>query len=358
MTAVLIPTASEAEWLAERRKGITASEIAVLMGLSPYGSPFSLYYRKLGQLSEPEDNDAMALGRHMESYVADRFAERHPEFAVYGDGRTLYAHRERRWEMATPDRLITEGPVLADYQCCELHRPGYASPGGMAPCCDTNDCGPCCDDCPTCPTANGIRLAAVLECKVDGGSDGWGDDGSDEIPVHYRCQVLWQMNVLGVATGYLACLLWQRRQVRVYELTRDHAAEMDLLVMRGEAVRFLERIDRGDPPDVDWRPATSDALRRLHPSLTDSAAVIPVKLAGQYRAACKALNAARARKTLAENKIRERMQASRYAVTGHGPGTPDDLVATRQVYDVKEHVRKASRVDKLVAARPPKESTP
>lgn len=27
--------------------------------------------------------------------------------------------------------------------CCDLHR---------EPCCDPDDCGPCCEGCPTCPT--------------------------------------------------------------------------------------------------------------------------------------------------------------------------------------------------------------
>ena len=68
-------TRSEAEWLEARRQGITASEIAIVMGLSPYSSPYALYHQKLGQLPGVEETDAMQLGKHMESFVADRFAE-------------------------------------------------------------------------------------------------------------------------------------------------------------------------------------------------------------------------------------------------------------------------------------------
>ena len=61
MTArlVLPGTASEADWLTARRQGITASEIAIVMGLSPYSSPFALYHRKTGDLPEQPDSTAM-----------------------------------------------------------------------------------------------------------------------------------------------------------------------------------------------------------------------------------------------------------------------------------------------------------
>lgn len=321
MTAArLIHTATEAEWLAARRAGVTASEIAVLMGLSPYSSPYALYYQKLGVLPELEETDAMALGKHMESFVAAKFTERHPEFWLAGDGRWLYAQPDRPWQMATPDRLVFERP------------PEWA---GI----------------PDSQLGAGLPdLCAVLECKIDGGSDEWGEDGSDQIPVHYRCQVLWQMDVMGVTTGYLACLLWQRRQVRVYELTLDAAARADLNIMRTEAWAFLDRIRFGDPPDVDWRPATSAALKRLYPGVEDRDVPIGVQLAGRYRAACHNYKKWEQRKRLYENRIREQLGNGHRAVIAGPAATP---VARRDVYDVREHTRKASHVDKLVPVKPP-----
>jgi predicted phage-related endonuclease len=77
VTATLVRTASEAEWLEARRKGVTASEIAVVLGLSPYGSPFELYHRKTGTLPEQPQSDDMALGVYMEQFVAGRFGNRY-----------------------------------------------------------------------------------------------------------------------------------------------------------------------------------------------------------------------------------------------------------------------------------------
>src|SRR5258706_1965784 len=108
MPATQIYPANEPAWHAARRQGITASEIPVVMGLSPWSSPYALYHRKTGDLPEPEDTTVLSLGRYLEQWVADAFAERHP-FAVWGDGRKLFAHRDRPWQLATPDRILTEG---------------------------------------------------------------------------------------------------------------------------------------------------------------------------------------------------------------------------------------------------------
>ncbi len=54
--------------------------------------------------------------------------------------------------------------------CCDTHRDGvYVLPWesrARARCCDQNDCGPCCADCPTCPTLRDVderRRATALD---------------------------------------------------------------------------------------------------------------------------------------------------------------------------------------------------
>ena len=352
MTAVLIPTGSEAEWLEARRAGITASEIAIVMGLSPYSSPYALYHQKLGILPSDVDSDVMERGRVLEPHIAEKFAALHPELAVERDGRTLFAHRDRPWQLATPDRLTrNRGNRPMDYQCCDWHKPGKALPGGMAACCDPNDCGSCCDDCPTCPANNRLWPTAVLECKVDGGSDDWGEPGTDEIPVHYRAQVLWQCRVLGVRRWHAGCFNADRWKARWYEGVIDDAAEADLELMEGEALGFLGRLESGDAPDVDWRPATISALKTLHPSVEDTTAEIGPQLADRYESACRNLRRWEQRKKLYEARIRLAAGPARRVVR-KGPGQVP--VARRDVYEVRESVRKAYTVDKLVST-PPKE---
>jgi putative phage-type endonuclease len=311
MTALPVRADTEAEWLAARREGVTASEIAVVMGLSPHESPFALYHRKRGGLAVA-DNDAMRIGRHLESLVCEMFTERYPGLLALGNGRGLFAHPDRPWQMATPDRLLHE------------HGGPYSGgPSGLD------------------------SLLAVLEAKTAASYDGWGEDGSDEIPVHYRCQLLWQMDVMGVDAGYVACLFLHSRQLRVYEVALDETAAADLKLMREEAALFLDRhLRAGIEPDVDWRPATAEMLKRLHPDLEDRDVTIAEDLAGRYRAACSGVKDAEKLKAQAENEIRAALGSGRRAL-----GPDGQVIATRQVYEVKAHVRSACTVNKLVPAR-------
>jgi putative phage-type endonuclease len=312
--AELIPTGTEAEWLEARRKGVTASEIAVIMGLSPWSSPYALYHQKLGILPPQEDNAMMERGRVLEPYVVEKFAAAHPEFQVYGDGRQLYRNGP---QMATPDRLLAENI-------------GY-------------DIDPAVDDY--------TQLIALLETKTASSMDDWGEPGTDEIPVHYRAQVLWQCDVMGVRRWYVAVLDVPRWQVHIYTGEIDDAAEADLALMRKEAENFLFRLEVGAVPDVDWRPATAYALKQLHPSVEEIDGVIPHRLAVNYRAASRNVKHWEERKKLYEARIREAIGPAHRALTVDG-----QVIARRDVYEVSESVRRAYTVDKLVPVKPKKES--
>jgi putative phage-type endonuclease len=342
--AELIPTASEAEWLAARRRGVTASEIAGIMGLAPnsWESPYSLYHQKLGILPPPEQTEEQEVGQVLEPYIARKFAERHPEFAVLGDGRGLYAHSSRPWQLATPDQIVHE---LAEVDGCTCGQ----GPNGYY---GAHERG--------CGWELG-QPVAVAEFKTDGGSDEWGEPGTDEIPVHYRCQVLWQMDVLGLRRAYVACL-GRDRKVREYVV--EHAGQFtqgwcigeckaceDIALMREAARDFLDRIDRKDPPDVDYRPATAYALKQLHPSVEEFDATIGDRLAANYRAAARNLKHWEQRKKLYEARIRQAIGPAHRAIVAGG-----EVVARRDVYEVRESVRKGYTVDKLVNVPPKKES--
>jgi putative phage-type endonuclease len=74
MTAVELLPPSEAvpaneRWHELRRAGITASEIAVVMGLSPYDSPFNLYWSKVNDW-QWEGNEFTRAGQHLEDAIA------------------------------------------------------------------------------------------------------------------------------------------------------------------------------------------------------------------------------------------------------------------------------------------------
>lgn len=330
--AELIPTASEAEWLEARRKGITASEISVVLGLSPWDSPYALFHRKLGILPPIEDNAAMERGRVLEPYVVEKFAAAHEDLMVAGTGRELFAHDDRPWQMATPDRLLTDD-MRMDFDGERV--------------------------------IEEFEPVALLETKTASDMSDWGEPGTDEIPVHYRAQVLWQMDVMGVAKAYVAVLDIKQWQVREYIIehhpshvdrlavaTPDYEHDcdicIDVIAMRKEAESFLFSIEVGAVPDVDWRPATIGALKALHPSVTDEDVIVSDQLGSWYHAACRNAKHWEQRKKLYEARIRQAMGSARRAFTAVG----SEPVARRDVYEVRESVRKAYTVDKLVAVPP------
>jgi len=327
---VLPADAPRDEWLAKRREGITASEIAVILGISPFDSPFNLYYKKRGEIGEDFDNTAMSLGRHLEPWIADRWAADHPEWKVAPSG--LYVSLARPWQMCTPDR------DLYDAEWYDALTPEQLQ-------------------------AEDIDPQSLLEIKSSGTYEGWGEDGTDEIPAYYRAQVLWQLDTLGLAEAHVTCLFLSTRQRRDYVVAWDEA---DVLLMREAAREFLDRVERGDAPPIDHTPATTAALRELYPlGDDDTETEVPADLAAEYRAARAALDQARERYDLAVNRLRAAMGDARRALTPDG-----DPVASRSVYertgvdtrrlradypDAYTACRTVSTVDQITPARAKKE---
>ncbi|CAM3709644.1 YqaJ viral recombinase family protein [Nocardiopsis gilva] len=332
---LLPPDAPREDWLAARRSGVTASEIAVVLGISPFDSPFNLFWQKLGLLDGGPDDDRLSLGRHMEPWIADRWEIDHPEYELTRLG--LLASADRPWQMATPDRGLVPS-------CrCGLHRAGEAALAGKAPCCDPYDCGPCCDVCPTCPSI-ATPPTSLLELKTSGAYDGWGPDGTDEVPAYYRAQLLWQLDVLGLDEGVIVCFFLHTQQTRSYTIAYDAD---DVMFMRTRAEEFLARVEQEDPPPVDGHHATTAALRALHPDVDDDAETeVPADVAEQYRQACDAYREADAAKRLTENTLRAHLGDARTALDQAGR-----KLCSRSVYDRKGYWVGPATIDRLTPAK-------
>src|SRR5512141_1477370 len=110
MTSVTAPTGvllgdepvHSAEWHALRRNGIGASEVAAILGLSPWQSPYSLWHAKAhGWITDPSPE--MQWGTAMEPVIRRQWAADHG-IAVYTSG--TWAHHSRPWQRCNPDGLI------------------------------------------------------------------------------------------------------------------------------------------------------------------------------------------------------------------------------------------------------------
>lgn len=239
MSRVLVthPDVDRDEWLEARQAGIGASEIAAVMGISPYDSPFSLWWRKRNGW-QIDTNAEMSTGTWLEPVIADWFAEHgDPNENLLIDRAGMYRHADREWQLATPDRLLW----LVD----------------------------------------SLDLVGLLECKwVAYSWDGWGAEDTDDIPVHYRAQALWQLDVMGLDEVILCAL--GPGGFRTYRVRRD---EKDLVAMREAGRRFWQSLIDDCPPNPDEHAATLPILRRLHADIEDREQEIPAPVAEGWQRA-------------------------------------------------------------------------
>lgn len=252
-------------WHATRAEGIGASEIAAVVGLSPYESHFSLWHRKAGLVGPQPVNELMSWGHYLEPAIAARFADEHPELRVRRTG--TWRSRQRPWQLANPDRL--------------LH--GWR---------------------------DGEWLSRIpVEIKWSPHADGWSDE-DEGIPVYYRCQVQWQMDVMGASHAYVAALVGS--SYREYRIAYDPD---DVEVLRRAGQDFMDSLTAGVPPDIDETGHTYQVLREMHPEIEDREEEIPLDVALAWPVARAKAKAAAADARLWTNKMLGAMGAARIATS-------------------------------------------
>jgi putative phage-type endonuclease len=223
---------------------ITATEIAAVVGLAPptWPSAFTLWHKKAGLPVPPfEPSQVMEWGNRLEPTVATKFSDEHAELLVMETG--TWRHADREWQRATPDRILHHVDDLA-----------YTS---------------------------GPLPATLLEIKTSPfGSDGWGPSGSDEIPLHYRCQIQWQLDTIGLKTCHVAVLI-SGHDYREYLVEYD---EDDAKLMRDAAEEFLDTVRRGERPPIDDSDYTYQTIKQQPDGREDIDVQIPATLADRYEA--------------------------------------------------------------------------
>lgn len=165
-------TLTKEQWLKERKRGIGASEVAAVLGISRWKTPLQLYEEKVSAdvIQEPE-NAAMHFGLKLEDVIADEFAEQ-------------TGMKVRR------DNKIRIHPLF-DFLFCSLDRTIVT----------LDDRGP-----------------GVLEIKT---ASGWYARTWDtEVPVEYFAQIQHQLAVTGYQWGQFAVLV-DGRDYKSFEVRRD-----------------------------------------------------------------------------------------------------------------------------------------
>jgi putative phage-type endonuclease len=279
--------AGSRNWLRVRNTGIGASEIATALGIGNpnWGSPYELYQRKRGELIDVRDNAAMEWGRNLEATIIKRFLKCHPEFRDNPclTGR-LYRSKERAWQLATPDAVVFDT------------RPMFMQDRLPAPLLRVN---------------NSYAVPVVVQVKTGSKREGWGEEGSDEIPVYYRAQVLQEMDVVGADVAWVP-VLFNGREYREYRVRRH---ERDLNVLRTRGADFWRRVEEGNPPPVDGSVASLRALRDLGLE-PEKQAQVPLELAQKLARAKRLVDRTEALHDRIEAQLREAMGDAEVAMAG------------------------------------------
>lgn len=91
------------EWHEARRRTLGASEVAAVLGLSPWQTPLSVWRTKMGVPNEiPED--LAFFGHALETPIANWISKKHPEVGLISDGISVRS-LDHQWLSATPDRI-------------------------------------------------------------------------------------------------------------------------------------------------------------------------------------------------------------------------------------------------------------
>lgn len=179
-------------WLAERRKGLGASDAAPACGLSKWRTPLELWREKTGESPPSEETMPMRIGKALEPVVLQAFCDERG--VKLQDQQRVFRDAALPWRWATVDAITTDG--------------------------------------------------ALVEAKTAGSALGWGDD-ADQVPMDYVLQAQHALAVTGLEIAFIPVLI-AGRNFRVYELARDPEL-IDLLTER--EVEFWRGVEARTPPD-------------------------------------------------------------------------------------------------------------
>lgn len=207
-------TSSREVWLAERRKGIGGSDVAALLGLSPWCSPIEVFLDKRGEIAAQPENEAMRWGNILEPVVRQEYSNRTGFEVLMPTG--MLQHPKHSFMLANLDGFTPEG--------------------------------------------------RLFEAKTARSPEGWGEAGSDEVPQGYLFQVQHYMAVTGYALTDIAVLIGGS-DFRIYTVEAD--ADLQSMMIDAEA-EFWRRVIENEPPE----PLTIEQAQALWGRSSASRAVV------------------------------------------------------------------------------------
>lgn len=232
-----------AAWLEGRRTGIGGSDVAAILGLSPWRTPLDVYESKIKQTNDQEVSEAAYWGTTLEDVVAKEFAKRtgvkiQRVNHQFSDG----------WMIANIDRAIVNPLIAKSVRPIENPTPHEKELYGDRP----------------------ITTDVALEAKTSNqfNADQWGPSQEPEIkegkvttehviPMYYETQIQWYCGVLKLRGMFLAVLIGGS-DFRMYWIE----ARPDVFeVLKAKCENFWkEHVEKKVPPE----PINIEDVKKLY----------------------------------------------------------------------------------------------
>ena len=215
ISSVALATVDSATY--DRRRFIGSSDIASIIGVSPWRSAAQTWLDKISDHVEKRETAATRRGTRLEPYVIDWASEEYGLKVVRRGQR--YIDRQVPYFAAEVD-----AEMLVDEETGEIEN-------------------------------------AEIKTVSPFGARDWGEEGTDALPVHYVAQTQWAMGITGRQRCHVIALIGD--DLRRYEVERDNEI---IAGMREKALEFWQTyvLPKVQPPLDYGHRTTLDTLRKLY----------------------------------------------------------------------------------------------
>lgn len=255
-----------AEWLEQRKKGVTGTDVSSIVGVNNWSSSTAVYLKKLGELGETDENEFMYWGTIMEPIIAKEFSKRNENMKVKS-ANAILMHPENNWALANIDRLIKD--------------------------------------------ENGNMGILEIKTASEHSKKMW---EADEVPVSYLIQIQWYMYVTGTNYGYFAALLGGNHYIQKRVERDDELIEM---LVDASSDFWNNNVLKRVAPPVDAK--SSEVLAKLNPQSNGESIELKegsIDTINNLDRIKDELNRLEIEKRIEENKLKEELGENEIGVAG------------------------------------------
>jgi len=271
-------------YAASRSGGLGGTDVAGVLGLSPWKTPISVWDSKVNPANLPElDKECLRWGTLLEPVVRQEYAARFGVAVTDPSALDSCFRNTKPWNDSK--LIIGKEPWM------------IAAPDGWL---------------------NSVNSGLEVKCSARKSGE-WGDEGSEEVPTHYYIQASWYMAICE-ATGWNFGVLFSGNTLQQYRIERDLAFEKDM--MSAARAFWHDYVLPGIEPPIDQTTSYGAYLARKFSLGSETIITEPgpeiLEWTAKMKLADDQITEAEEEKQLANNHLRALIADAKAAVTPLG----------------------------------------